>query len=207
MSTGAPCGGTHVRTTAEIGPVQIRGSERVRGNVRLEFICGTRALRRSRRDFEILAELGRQSAVPPEKLVESFASTRQRLLDRDRESERLRAHVARLEADASYRTTPASPDGLHRLLLRAPALDESSRLAATAFADNPKAICLIVADEPPSILIACSPDSEVNAGAVLKQVLAERGGRGGGSATLAQAKMADPSALPAIQSALGFVDS
>src|SRR6185369_17902041 len=34
------CGGTHVRTTAEIGPVAIRKSEKIRGNTRLEFVCG-----------------------------------------------------------------------------------------------------------------------------------------------------------------------
>lgn len=198
------CGGTHVRTTAEIGSVQIRGSEKVRGNVRIEFICGIRALRRARRDYQILAELAKQNAVPPERLVESLASVRQRLLDGERDREKLRLQVARLEADAKYRATPVSPDGLHRLLLRTPSLDEGSRLASIEFAANPKAVCAIFAEEPPSILIASSRDSGVNAGAVLKQVLAERGGRGGGSATLAQGKVPDKEAFSAVWDALGF---
>jgi alanyl-tRNA synthetase len=178
--------------------------EKLRGNARIEFICGIRALRRSRRDYQILAELAKQNAVAPEKLVESFSSVRQRLLDGEREREKLKAQVARLEAEASYRTTPVSADGLRRLFLRTPVLDESSRLAATAFAENPKAICVIAADEPPSVLIACSADSGVNVGAVLKQILAEKGGRGGGSATLAQAKLPDNSAIAAVQDVLGF---
>lgn len=198
------CGGTHVQTTAEIGSIQIRGSEKVRGNVRIEFICGIRALRRSRRDYQILAELARQNAVPPEKLAESLASVRERLLEGERDREKLRLQAARFEADARYRTTPVSPDGLHRLLLRTPALDESSRLAAIAFAANPRAVCVILAEEPPSVLIASSPDSSVNAGTVLKQVLTARGGRGGGSATLAQGKVPDKEAFSALQDALGF---
>ena len=198
------CGGTHVRNTAEIGPVQIRGSEKMRGNVRIEFVCGTRALRRSRRDYQMLADLARQNAVPPEKLVDSFASLRQRLLDAERDRDGLRAQVAQFEADSSYRELPASADGLRRLLLRRAVLDESARLTATAFTTNSKAICLVVAEEPPSVLIACSADSGTNAGAVLKQALAESGGQGGGSATLAQGKLADKSGLPAIQKALGF---
>ncbi|MFL6415151.1 MAG: alanyl-tRNA editing protein [Bryobacteraceae bacterium] len=198
------CGGTHVRTSAEIGPVQIRGSEKVRGNVRIEFVCGTRALRRARRDYLILAELARQSAVPPEKLVESFCSLRQRLSDRDKEREKLKTEMARLEGQSDYRSTPASPDGMHRFLLRTIALDEDLRLRAIAFAANSKAICLIVGEEPLSISIACSADSGVNAGAVLKQVLAERGGRGGGSASLAQAKIADESTVAAVQQAFGY---
>jgi alanyl-tRNA synthetase len=199
------CGGTHVRTTAEIGSVQIRGSEKVRGNVRIEFVCGIRAIRRARRDYQLLADLAKQNAAPPEKLVDSIASVRQRLLDGERDRDKLKAQVAQLEAEAKYRATPVSPDGLHRLLLRTPVLDESSRLAATAFAENSKAICVIVAEEPPSILISCSADSGVNAGAVLKRVLTEKGGRGGGSATLAQAKIPDASAAHAVQVALGFV--
>jgi alanyl-tRNA synthetase len=198
------CGGTHVRTTAEIGSIQIRGSEKVRGNVRIEFICGIRALRRSRRDYQLLAELARQNAVPPEKLMESIATLRERLLEGERDREKLRGEVARLQADARYGTTPVSPDGLHRLILRVPSLDESSRLTAIAFAANPKALCAIVAEDPPSVLIASSADSGVNAGAVVKQVLAERGGRGGGSATLAQGKLPDKEAFFAVQDALGF---
>ncbi|HJX87060.1 MAG TPA: alanyl-tRNA editing protein, partial [Gemmatimonadales bacterium] len=51
------CGGTHVRTTGEIGPVFIRRLERVRKTVRLEFLCGERAVRRARTDADLLAGL------------------------------------------------------------------------------------------------------------------------------------------------------
>ena len=34
------CGGTHVRTTGEIGAILLRSTEKIRGNVRLEFLCG-----------------------------------------------------------------------------------------------------------------------------------------------------------------------
>jgi len=51
------CGGTHVRATGEIGPILIRKVERVKKLVRLEFLCGGRAVARARADFEILSEL------------------------------------------------------------------------------------------------------------------------------------------------------
>jgi Ser-tRNA(Ala) deacylase AlaX len=41
------CGGTHVRATGEIGPILIRKVERVKQLVRLEFVCGARAVRRA----------------------------------------------------------------------------------------------------------------------------------------------------------------
>jgi alanyl-tRNA synthetase len=39
------CGGTHVRRTGEIGLVKLGGIEKIRGNLRFEFLCGGRALR------------------------------------------------------------------------------------------------------------------------------------------------------------------
>ncbi len=53
------CGGTHVRATGEIGPIMIRKIEKMRGNVRLEFLCGMRAMRRAHADYEALAQIGR----------------------------------------------------------------------------------------------------------------------------------------------------
>lgn len=52
------CGGTHPRRTGEIGTIKILKWEKIRGNVRLEFICGARALRdyvRKHRDLKILS--------------------------------------------------------------------------------------------------------------------------------------------------------
>jgi len=39
------CGGTHCRRTGEIGLIKITKWERIRGNLRFEFVCGGRALR------------------------------------------------------------------------------------------------------------------------------------------------------------------
>jgi alanyl-tRNA synthetase len=39
------CGGTHCWKSGEIGPIKILKWERIRGNLRFEFVCGGRALR------------------------------------------------------------------------------------------------------------------------------------------------------------------
>ena len=52
------CGGTHPRRTGEIGTIKILKWEKIRGNVRLEFLCGARALRdyiRKHRDLRTLS--------------------------------------------------------------------------------------------------------------------------------------------------------
>lgn len=39
----SPCAGTHLKNTGEIGLIKIRRWENYKGNVRIEFVCGTRA--------------------------------------------------------------------------------------------------------------------------------------------------------------------
>ena len=59
------CGGTHVATTAAIGPVLLRRTERVRGNTRLTFVCGGRALRVAREDAALLSGLAAVLSTAP----------------------------------------------------------------------------------------------------------------------------------------------
>ena len=54
------CGGTHVRATGQIGGLLIRGTERMRQGIRVEFVCGLRAAVTARRD---LATLTRAAAA------------------------------------------------------------------------------------------------------------------------------------------------
>ena len=48
------CGGTHVKTTGQIGGLLIRGTERMRQGIRVEFVCGMRAAVTARRDLSTL---------------------------------------------------------------------------------------------------------------------------------------------------------
>jgi len=52
------CGGTHVRSTGQIGGIVLRKTEKVKQGVRVEFVCGLRAVATSRRDFQALTEAG-----------------------------------------------------------------------------------------------------------------------------------------------------
>jgi alanyl-tRNA synthetase len=58
----ALCGGTHVKTTGQIGNIQLRGCESTVEGTRIEFVCGARALRHARADFQALARPASLSA-------------------------------------------------------------------------------------------------------------------------------------------------
>src|ERR1041385_3837101 len=50
------CGGTHVRSTGQIGCILLRKTEKVKPGIRVEFVCGQRAVRTARKDYTTLAE-------------------------------------------------------------------------------------------------------------------------------------------------------
>jgi alanyl-tRNA synthetase len=65
----------------------------------------------------------------------------------------------------------------------------------------PRAVFVGAIGDPPTVLLATSEDSGIDAGAALKQALGEVGGRGGGNQRVAQGS-APAAALEAVIRAL-----
>jgi alanyl-tRNA synthetase len=190
------CGGTHITSTSQIGAVLIRGTERIRQSVRISFLCGNRAIAAARADDALLAQLGREFSVGRADLPAALARVKTEAKAGVKERQALREelanyHAARLivedppqndlrivrrifaDRDAEYikllasRVTSAAP---HTIALLASALQQQSQ-------EEPS---------PATVVMACSQELGRNAGELLRAALAESGGRGGGSATLAQ---------------------
>ncbi len=198
------CGGTHIRSLAETLPVQIRKVEKVRGNVRLEFVCGGRALRRARQDFKLLQEIGRQTGAAMDTLPEHVVGLKERLSEAEKSRQTLTEELAQHEGREAYLACVPSMDGLRRAQWHVERIGETERAKAIAFVTGSRSMVLVTGKHPAGVLIASSGDSEINAGAILKQTLADFGGRGGGSATLAQGSLPDQACLHALTGKLGL---
>ena len=188
------CGGTHVRSTAEIGPILIRRLEKIRGNLRLEFVCGMRAFEAARSDFRLLSELSRTLSAPFESLPSLVARQVERVATLEKTTQRLASELARRLGRELYLNTAPDAAGVRRVTERG-AIDDAMRARAQAFVAGQKAVFLAISEDPPSLLLAASADSELDAGARLKEALAAAGGRGGGSRTLAQGSLPSLDAL------------
>lgn len=202
------CGGTHVRATAEVGPVLIRRVERVRRSARVEFLCGARALRRARADQELLARLAADLSAAPEEVPALLEAQRAELRAVEAARRELEARLAEYRARELFAATPPGPDGIRRAVLReerGPV--EALRGLAHAYTSLPATVLVGAVLDPPTVLLAASGDSGLDAGAALKAALAQAGGRGGGSARLAQGAVADRAALEAVVGALGAAPS
>jgi alanyl-tRNA synthetase len=189
------CGGTHVRSTGEIGPILLRKLDRIRGNLRIEFLCGGRAVARARADFEALSEIARVFSAPLDDAPALVEAQREKLQETDRARRRLATELAQAGGRALYAATSPGPDGIRRVLRRVESLSEEARAEAQSFTAAGPAIFLAVTESPPSVLLAASKGSGVHAGDLLKRALAEAGGRGGGNPALAQGSLPSQEAL------------
>ena len=187
------CGGTHVRTLAEVLPLQIREMERVRGNVRIGFVCGNRAITKTHSDYQILSRAAKSLATSIEKVEVQVALLQQRLADTEKQKQRLVVDAATRAGADHYERTHPDENGIRRLVLTGVVMDESARALAKSFVSQPKA--LIVLTNAEGVLLACSPDCGFNA----KDVLVQCGVRGGGSALMAQGSVGGADVLERIQ--------
>lgn len=190
------CGGTHVRGTAGIGPILLGGTERVRGDTRVTFVCGDRALRRARNDRAALVAVAVALGTTPGEVPARVLGQRDRLKEAEGALRRVQAEVAGLRAAALHAAAPGAPDGLRRMVHRGVSggMDALQALgqAATAL---PGALFLGVLEDPPSVLLATSEDTGIHAGELLRDLLGEVGGRGGGSPRVARGVVPDGVAL------------
>jgi len=193
-----PCGGTHVASTGQIGLVLVRKRSKVRQDWRIEFVCGGRAERFARGDFRQLREVAQTLNCAPE---EAVAAAKRMVAERDAHFASLRAALQQLataEAALAVQALPAEAavGGVRvvdRILDGAAA--EYLGLFATALAKHEKVIALVAGPQSGDVVFAQHPAAGRDMAALLKQVLGEVGGKGGGARDFARGKLADAAAL------------
>jgi alanyl-tRNA synthetase len=185
------CGGTHVRSTGQIGGLALRSTEKVRQGIRVEFVCGLRAIAAARRDFRVLAESAAALSVPATQLPQSIDRLLTETKATAKERQRLREELARYEA-AELLAAVAGQSGLQ--IVRKQFADRDAdflKLLASRIAANPGAIALLAStmQEPAAIVFARGAGPKFSCGELIKSALAELGLRGGGSPTMAQGQL------------------
>ncbi|MFD2371534.1 DHHA1 domain-containing protein [Brevibacillus sp. GCM10020057] len=183
-----PCGGTHPARTGEVGMIKILGWERHRGNIRLEFICGWRALRDYSRKQAAVREAARLLMTGDAELVaqtERLVAERDALKQSLQEKERLL-----LEGEVRQQLAQAERLGACRLLQLTFAdrsIQQLQQFSQQAVAQAPDVICLLAATgEKLQLVFARGPEVSVAVNQLMKETLPLIEGKGGGNPAMAQ---------------------
>ncbi len=181
------CGGTHVKSTGAAGMVLVRKFERLKGNSRLEFLCGMRALRAARRDFSLLSEAARLFSGALEDVPTLVAKQSEELKAAQRANQKLVEGLAEYRAFELWSDTAGA--GERRIVkhILEPEEHAQAKRVAHAIARRPSSVALIgVKGKPAALFFAQSSGGPDDMGAILKQTVAQVGGKGGGARDFAQ---------------------
>ncbi len=192
------CGGTHVRRTGEVGPIKIRRWERFKGGTRVEFYCGWRALRDYRWKNALTLELASQLTVKDAEVLGAVSRLAGQLRDRDRVLADVQDRLIDLEARQRLAQTPGPP------YLVAAVVPEWTTAMVTAMAGRlakADSTVAVLGSSEGHLVIARSADLDLDAAALLTQVVQQHGGRGGGRPAYAQGSVPVPRITEAVEAA------
>jgi alanyl-tRNA synthetase len=182
------CGGTHVARTGAIGLIAVTAAEKFKSGIRLTFVCGGRALRAVRQLRDAVAGSVRVLSVLPRELPAAVEKQQADAKALRKTVSGLQAALAVHEADRLLAASHVAGDGRRVITEIYEDWDAAGlkTIASSLIARDPVAVAL-VAGGPATVVVACAPSLGLDAGAVVRQLTARFGGRGGGRPDMAQA--------------------
>jgi alanyl-tRNA synthetase len=187
----SPCGGTHARRTGEVGLVAVRGIERAKRMLRVEFVCGGRALADYHRANRTALDVARLFSTGRD---DGPGSVR-RLLDETKELRRRVRDLAEIASEVEGRRLYAEGDERdgYRVVARrldGRSADELRLVAHKVLAEGPALALLASDDGGVARLVFAKGDvpalAAIDCGALMRSACATLGGRGGGRPEMAQ---------------------
>ncbi|NQX44205.1 hydrolase [Paenibacillus tritici] len=192
------CGGTHVSSTGAIGMVKLLRSEKQKGNIRITFQCGSRALNEFNNSLQILSKLSVKFNTGKDEIVDRIEKWEQ-------EQKQLQIELAAMkELNDSYlaRELLSSMEAGCQVITHISdtrPLKDLQSLAAKLTALTELPVLLLTAVEN-KVVLAHHGAAALSCGAFFKAHLNEYHGKGGGSDKLAQA------GFPSWEAAQAFYD-
>ncbi|MCV7434112.1 alanine--tRNA ligase [Mycolicibacterium bacteremicum] len=191
------CGGTHVGSSAQIGPVTLLGESSVGSGVRrVEAYVGLESFRHLSKERALMAGLASSLKVPSEEVPARVANLVERLRAAEKELDKVR--LANARAAAANAAAGAEVVGKVRLVAQRMAGGVSAADLRSLVGDikgklgsEPGVVALIAEGEGDSVpfvvaVNAGAQDLGLNAGDLVKVLGGPVNGRGGGKADLAQ---------------------
>ncbi|KWX69788.1 alanyl-tRNA editing protein [Paenibacillus jilunlii] len=179
------CGGTHVSSTGAIGMVKLLRAEKQKGNIRITFKCGGRALDEANDNQRILGALSAKFNTGKDEIMDRIGKW-------EAEQKQLQAELAVLREQNDIYMAKELLSGLEPdARVVAHIFEDKSHkdlqsLAAKLTANTELPVLLLTALEN-KVVLACSGSAGLSCGAFFKAHLGEFQGKGGGSDKMAQA--------------------
>ena len=180
------CGGTHMRATGQIGSILVRKVEKVKQGVRVEFVCGLRAVATAARDYTTLSEAAGLLSTHIYELPQQVRKSQEEARAAGKAQQKLLEELAELQAERMLAQANGSPRVITAVFSGRDATFVKLLAQKLAAAQTGVVALLASGAGQPTLVFAQSPGQKWNMGQTMKEAMAQFGGRGGGTADMAQ---------------------
>lgn len=198
------CGGTHVKSTGQVGMILCRKVEKVKQGFRVEFVCGERALRHARKDYETLTEAAALFSAHIWEVPAQIKKQLEEVKSAGKAQHKLLEEIAELRALQLLSEAPES----HGFKIVAQVFPDRDlafvKLLAQKLTQKPGVVAILGAGSGQAALVfAQTPGMKFDMGALMKDTMSSLGSRGGGSKDLAQGGVPGLSKLSEVVQGIG----
>lgn len=181
----SPCSGTHLQTTGQLQLLKIINIEKYKGQTRVYFLTGNRALQDYSKKHEITSTLVSLVGVPPYELNARWQQQNQVKRDLERRLQILQEQLLHYEA----REIVGKAEGDLLLLKRPQATIQEGQNLINAILNLSSLYVMVQLQD--RLVLGHNLHGGLNLGQLIKDVAIPQGGKGGGSATSAQVYFAN----------------
>lgn len=182
------CGGTHVHTTAEIGPIKLLRQEKRRGQTRITFLCGKRAITDYAHKHDLLMQAAAVYSTDFTQVPELLARAQEQVKTLQRQVDELTIRLLSFEVDEVAAT--ATSVGGRQVVVQnwADRSVDAVKTLANLLQARPNIVALLAttAGGKATVIFARSSDVDLHVGNLLRDALKAFGGGGGGRPEYAQ---------------------
>lgn len=194
-----PCGGTHLMRTGQAGLLLIRKVERRRDTWRVEFVCGWRALAAARGDFATLGQAAQLLSCGMPEVPRMLGKMIEERREEHTALKRAEARLAELDARSLLAARVQSGDSAIVMAVVDDATPAYLAMVAAKIVAEAKVTVLLAAlssggasgGTAGHVLLAQSKGLAGDMGAMLRELLKEFAGKGGGGKDFAQGTIVD----------------
>ncbi len=178
------CGGTHPRRTGEIGLIKILKWERIRNNVRCEFVCGKRALQDYSLKNSILRQIAVRFTVSEKEVPSSLEKLLSELKDQKKRNKKISDRLIQFEVQ---KMVQAADGPIIKEIFTEGTFDETKRLALNIINGGEFIVLFgLKLENRGHLILACSEGMDMDMRELIPIVSPLVDGKGGGSPSLVE---------------------
>jgi len=191
-----PCGGTHVRTTGEVGMIKILSWEKVRNNIRCTFVVGKRALYDYQKRTVIVQRINQILSTMDDESIQQVELLKQNLKNRDKQLKMFKQQLLQFKVDQLVDENVNKKQKVLIKEFKDKETEEIRFLAVQISKKIPTVAAFYSSENPAYFVMSCDGSLQLDFTPLIPNLREILQAKGGGNAIFVELNQLDKNQLP-----------